>query len=84
MKTGKTIQMTRTTVGLNGSMKLKIGITVAAVAGCLLALPLTRAHNHTDCEPPADGYCRKLATKTPDVVQIDNDHRCFIRQHRAG
>ncbi len=55
MKNGNQIQMTRTTVGLNGSMKLKIGIIVATVAGCLLAHPLTRAHNHIDCELPTGG-----------------------------
>jgi len=50
MKTGKHIQTMKTTVGLTGRFNLKIGIIVAAVAGCLLAVPLTRAHKHTRCE----------------------------------
>lgn len=58
MKTGKQIQTTKTTVRLSGRLYLKIGIIVAAVAGCLLAAPLTRAHKHMNCEPPAGGYCR--------------------------
>ncbi len=58
MKTGKQIQTTRTTVSLNGSLKLKIGIIVAAVAGCLLAVPLTRAYKHPGFEQPPDGYFR--------------------------
>lgn len=49
MKTGKQIQTKRTTVGLNVRLSLKIRIIVAAVAGCLLAVPLTRAHKHMDC-----------------------------------
>ncbi len=58
MKTGNQIQTTKTTVGLSGRLYLKIGIIVAAVAGCLLAAPLTRAHNHMNCKQPAGGYCR--------------------------
>jgi len=46
MRTGIQIQTTRTTVGLSGRLTLKIVIVVAAVAGCLLAAPLTRAHRH--------------------------------------
>jgi hypothetical protein len=57
MKTGKDIQMTRTTVGLNGRLNLKIGIIVAAIAGCLLAVPLTRALKQMDYEQPVHGYC---------------------------
>ena len=41
MKTGKQIQGTKTTVGLNLRLSLKIGIIVAAVAGTLLGAPLT-------------------------------------------
>jgi hypothetical protein len=52
MKTGKSNQMTRTTVGLNGRLSLKIGIIVAAIAGCLLAVPLTRVLKHMDFEQP--------------------------------
>lgn len=47
MKTGRQIQMTKKIIGLNGRLNLKIGIIVAAVAGCLLAVPLTRTHNHS-------------------------------------
>lgn len=46
MNTGIQIQTTRTTVGLSGRLTLKIGIIVAAVAGCLLSAPLTRARRH--------------------------------------
>ena len=42
MEAGNQIQMTKTTVSLTGRVNLKIGIVVAAVAGCLLAVPLTR------------------------------------------
>ena len=42
MGAGNQIQMTKTTVSLTGKINLKIGIVVAAVAGCLLAVPLTR------------------------------------------
>jgi hypothetical protein len=52
MKTGRHIQTTKTIIGLNGRLNLKIGIIVAAVAGCLLAVPLTRAHK------TAGGCCR--------------------------
>jgi len=52
VKTGKQIQSTKTTIGLNGRLNLKIGIIVAAVAGCLLAVPLTRDHKHLGYEQP--------------------------------
>lgn len=53
MKTGKTTPVTTKTVILNGSIKPTSGMTVAAVAGCLLALPLTRAHKLTHREGSA-------------------------------
>ena len=68
MKTGKQIQTKRTTVRLNGRLSLKIGIIVAAVAGCLLAVPLTRAHKHMDCEQPDRGYCRYRAKPTAGTL----------------
>lgn len=46
MKTGIQIQTTKTTVRLAGRLNLKIRFAVAAVAGCLLVAPLTRAHKH--------------------------------------
>jgi len=46
MKNGKIIQRTTTTVSLNLRLNIKIGIIVAAVAGCLLAVPLTRDHKY--------------------------------------
>ena len=55
MKTGKSNQTTRTTVGLNGRFHLKIGIIVAAIAGCLLTIPLTRALKHMDFEQQISG-----------------------------
>ena len=61
MKTGKQIQSTKTTVGLNVRLSLKIGIIVAAVAGCLLAVPLTRDHKHMYCEKPNPPYSDPVA-----------------------
>lgn len=46
METGIQIQMTKTTIGLAGRLSLKIRFAVAAVAGCLLVVPLARAHKH--------------------------------------
>ena len=50
MKTGIQIQTTKTTIELAGRLSLKIRIAVAAVAGCLLVVPLTRAHKHSSEE----------------------------------
>lgn len=50
MKTGMQIQTTKTTIGLAGRLSLKIRFSVAAVAGCLLVVPLTRAHKHSSEE----------------------------------
>lgn len=61
MKTGNHIQTTKTTVRLSGRLYLKIGIIVAAVAGCLLAAPLTRAHNHMNCEQGVAPYVAQSA-----------------------
>ena len=59
MRTGIQIQTTRTTVGLSGRLTLKIGIIVAAVAGCLLAAPLTRAPRHINWDKlPSGGVLR--------------------------
>lgn len=46
MKTGIKIQTTKTTIKLAGRLKLKVRFSVAAVAGCLLVVPLTRACKH--------------------------------------
>ena len=46
MKTGDQIQRTETTMRLTAELNLKVGIVVAAVVGCLLAVPLTRAYKH--------------------------------------
>ena len=46
MKTGVQIQTTKATIELAGRLSLKIRFAVAAVAGCLLVFPLTRAHKH--------------------------------------
>ena len=46
MKTGNQIQRTETTMRLTAELNLKVGIVVAAVVGCLLAVPLTRAYKH--------------------------------------
>ena len=70
MKTGNEIQTTRTTVGLNGRLNLKIGIIVAAVAGSLLAVPLTRVHKHAPREQPAGGYCRWRAKPTVGTLTL--------------
>jgi hypothetical protein len=56
MKTGKQIQRAKTTGGLNVRVNLKIGIIVAAVVGCLLAVPLTIDHKHMYCEQPNPPY----------------------------
>jgi len=50
MKTGKQIQCTKAIVGLNVRLSLKVGIIVVAVAGCLLAVPLTKDHKQMDCK----------------------------------
>ena len=50
MKTGIQIHTTRTTIELAGRLSLKIRFAVAAVAGCLLVVPLTRAHKHSSEE----------------------------------
>ena len=55
MKTGKSNQTIKTTLGLNGRFRLKIGIIVAAIAGCLLTIPLTRALKHMDFEQQISG-----------------------------
>ena len=46
MKTENQIQRTETTMRLTAELNLKVGIVVAAVVGCLLAVPLTRADKH--------------------------------------
>ena len=46
MKTGIQIQTTKTTIKLAGRLSLKVRFSVAAVAGCLLVVPLTRAYKH--------------------------------------
>jgi hypothetical protein len=46
MEAGNNIQTTRTTVSTTGRLTFKIGVIVAVVAGCLLAVPLTRTHKH--------------------------------------
>ncbi len=46
MKTGNQIQETEATMKLTAELNLKVRIVVAAVVGCLLAVPLTRA-----CKP---------------------------------
>jgi hypothetical protein len=43
MKTGNQIQRT---IRLTAELNLKVGVVVAAVVGCLLAVPLTRAYKH--------------------------------------
>jgi|CXWL01.1.fsa_nt_gi hypothetical protein len=44
MKTGIQVQTTKTTIKLAGRLSLRIRFAVAAVAGCLLVVPLTRAY----------------------------------------
>lgn len=46
MEAGNSIQTTRTIVSTTGRLTFKIGVIVAVVAGCLLAVPLTRAYKH--------------------------------------
>ncbi|MEO7859927.1 MAG: hypothetical protein ABIU05_05695 [Nitrospirales bacterium] len=46
MKTGIQIQTTKAIIKLAGRLKLKVRFSVAAVAGCLLVVPLTRACKH--------------------------------------
>lgn len=46
MKTGIQIQTTKTTMELVGRLSLKLRFAVAAVAGCLLVVPLARAHKN--------------------------------------
>jgi len=46
MKTGNSNQTKRTIVRMSGRLHLKLGIIIAAIAGCLLTVPLTRALKH--------------------------------------
>ena len=56
MRTGDNIQLTRTTVKLTGSICLRFGIIVVAVAGSLLVAPLSRASKCLVLERPSAGF----------------------------
>ncbi len=65
MKTGIQIQTTKTTIRLAGRLSLKIRFAVAAVVGCLLVVPLTRAHKHSSEER------RKMSGVFPFFIFLD-------------
>jgi hypothetical protein len=60
MKASKNTKTDKSTLILEARLTLKFRIIVAAVVGCLLGAPLTRAHEHGICEH--DTYTEPLKT----------------------